>query len=131
MALTQLASVDQLNLSHSIPFGLVTILVITNMWPHEDVANFLSWRAFARIDFIGSATLLCSSGLLVFALQQAGSRSCAWLSAPIISSLGVSALCWIGFVWWEVILETTEHRNIEPIFPMRLMLRRVYAAGLT
>lgn len=114
----------------SIPFGLVAILVITNLWPRENVENFLSWRAFTRIDFVGSATLICSSGLLVFALQQAGSQVYSWMSVPIVTALVVSAVTWVAFVWWEVILELKNMRGIDPIFPIRLMARRVYAAGL-
>lgn len=108
----------------------MTILVITHFWPNEDVDDFLSRRALSRIDFIGGATLICSSGLLVFALQQGGSRTFSWLSAPIITALVVSAVAWIGFVWWEMVLEIKKLRSIEPIFPLRLLLRRVYTAGL-
>ncbi|KAI9163270.1 putative MFS-type transporter C16A3.17c [Paramyrothecium foliicola] len=114
----------------NIPFGLVTILIITNFWPHENVAHLLSWKAFTSIDFIGSITLLCSSGFLVFAVQQAGSQASSWSSPSIVSALVVSALSWIAFIWWEVLLETKHYSHIEPIFPIRLMLRRVYSAGL-
>lgn len=116
----------------SIPFGLIAILTITNLWPHEEVAHFFSWRAFVSIDFLGSATLLASSGFLVFAIQQAGSETFAWGSSEIISALAISGVSWFVFVWWEVYLETKPKplRNIEPIFPIRLMLRRVYSAGL-
>lgn len=114
----------------SIPFGLATILAITNLWPHEDVAHIFSWKAFTSIDFIGSATLLSSSGFLVFAVQQAGSQTFSWGSPEIISALAISGVSWIVFVCWEVFLETKPHRRIEPIFPIRLMLRRVYSAGL-
>ncbi|UZP37775.1 hypothetical protein NXS19_005591 [Fusarium pseudograminearum] len=114
----------------NIPFGLIAILTITNFWPHEEVAHFFSWRAFVSIDFIGSATLLASSGFLVFAIQQAGSETFAWGSPEIISALAVSAVSCFIFMWWEVYLETKPLRNIEPIFPIRLMLRRVYSAGL-
>ncbi|KAH6894148.1 major facilitator superfamily domain-containing protein [Thelonectria olida] len=114
----------------NIPFGLVTILCITNFWPQEDAEHFFSWGAFRRIDFIGSATLLSSSGFLVFAIQQAGSQTFEWKSPEIISALAISGLSWIIFVWWEVFLEMKAYRRIEPIFPIRLMLRRVYSAGL-
>jgi hypothetical protein len=114
----------------SIPFGLVTILAITNLWPPEDVAHIFSWRAFISIDFIGSVTLLCSSGLFVFAVQQAGSQTYAWQSPEIISTFVVSGLCWGGFVWWEIVLESKRYPHIEPVFPLRLIFRRVYSAGL-
>ncbi|KAK7420631.1 hypothetical protein QQX98_002625 [Neonectria punicea] len=113
----------------NIPFGLVTILCITNFWPPEEVAPFFSWKTFTSIDFIGSATLLSSSGFLVFAVQQAGSQTYAWKSPEIISALAISGVSWVVFVWWEVLLETKTYRRVEPIFPIRLMLRRVYSAG--
>lgn len=116
--------------TYSIPFGLVAILVITNLWPQEDGANFLSWDAFTAIDFIGSATLLCASGFLVFAVQQAGSRTYAWGSALIVSALLISGFSWITFVWWEMFLDSKTSNHIEPIFPIRLALQRVYSASL-
>lgn len=114
----------------SIPCGLITILALTNFWPEENVAHLLSWSAFTRIDFLGSVSLLCSSGLLVFSIQQAGSQAFAWSSPVIISTLILSALCWIVFASWETFLEHRRFRNVEPIFPIRLMSRRVYVAGL-
>ncbi|PHH65204.1 hypothetical protein CDD81_3063 [Ophiocordyceps australis] len=114
----------------NVPFGLVMILAITNFWPQEDVAHMLSGSAFSRIDFIGSAALICSSGFLVFAIQQGGSQSFAWNSPEIISTFTLSGVCWIIFIGWEVFLENKTFRNVEPIFPIRLVTRRVYAAGL-
>ncbi|KAL7962558.1 major facilitator superfamily domain-containing protein [Trichoderma compactum] len=114
----------------NIPFGLVAILAITSFWPLEDVSHLLSWEAFASIDFIGSATLLCSSSLLVFAIQQAGSQTFAWSSPVIISALVISGVSWAAFIYWEVVLDSKRHRHIEPIFPIRLMLHRVYASSL-
>jgi hypothetical protein len=114
----------------SIPFGLVAILIIANFWPHENVAGILSWKAFTSIDFVGSTTLLTSSGFLVFAIQQAGSQTFEWGSVAIISALIISGVSWIAFVLWEVLLEMNKFPHIEPIFPIRLMLRRVYASGL-
>ncbi|KAK2608455.1 hypothetical protein QQS21_003025 [Conoideocrella luteorostrata] len=114
----------------NIPFGLVTILAITNFWPQENVADLLSWTAFKSIDFLGGSTLLCSSGFLVFAMQQAGSQALVWNSPEIIVSFVISALCFITFITWEMHLARQRHRHVEPIFPIQLMGKRVYAAGL-
>ncbi|KAG5984486.1 hypothetical protein E4U55_004610 [Claviceps digitariae] len=114
----------------SVPCGLVTILAITNLWPQENVADLLSWSAFRSIDFLGSVTLLSSSGFLVFAMQQAGSQALAWNSAAIIASFIISILSWLVFILWEVHLARKRHRHIEPIFPIQLIGKRVYAAGL-
>ncbi|XP_044721573.1 major facilitator superfamily domain-containing protein [Hirsutella rhossiliensis] len=114
----------------NIPCGLVTMLAITNFWPREEAVHLLSWRGFSRIDFIGSAALICSSGFLVYALQQGGSQSSAWNSPEIVSTFVLSGICWIVFVGWEVFLDKKRFGSVEPIFPIRLMCRRVYAAGL-
>lgn len=106
------------------------MLAITNFWPPEKAAHMLSWQAFTSIDFIGSVTLLCSSGLLVFAIQQAGSQIYAWSSPEIIITLTISAICWMLFVLWQILLELKMYGGIQPIFPIRLMRRRVYFAGL-
>jgi hypothetical protein len=108
----------------------VTIVAITNLWPDEQVSSLFSWQAFKKIDFLGGVALLCSSGLLVFAVQQAGSQTFSWDSAAIVSTLAISALSWIVFVAWEVRLEIQQIKDIEPIFPIRMMLNRVYTAGL-
>ncbi|KAG6066762.1 hypothetical protein E4U32_005409 [Claviceps aff. humidiphila group G2b] len=114
----------------NVPCGLITILVITSFWPQERVADLLSWSAFRSIDFLGSAMLISSSGFLVFAMQQAGSQVLAWNSPGIIISFIVSILSWLTFILWEIHLARKRHRHIEPIFPIHLMGKRVYAAGL-
>ena len=93
------------------------------------VAHLLSWKAFTRIDFVGGATLFCSSAFLVFSIQQAGSQTFDWNSPEIISTFVLSGVSWILFVGWEIHLDNKRFGNVEPIFPMRLMTRRVYVAG--
>ncbi|KJZ75925.1 hypothetical protein HIM_04749 [Hirsutella minnesotensis 3608] len=114
----------------NIPCGLVTMLAITNFWPQEEAAHLLSWRGLSRIDFIGSVALVCSSGFLVYALQQGGSQSSAWSAPEIIITFVLSGIGWVVFVSWEIFLDKHRFRNVEPIFPIRLMSRRVYVAGL-
>ncbi|GAB0133498.1 hypothetical protein EsDP_00001905 [Epichloe bromicola] len=114
----------------NVPCGLVTILIITNFWPQENVADLLSWTAFRSIDFLGSATMLSSSGFLVFAMQQAGSQALAWNSPEIIVSFILAIVSWLIFILWEVHLARKRHRHVEPIFPIQLIGKRVYAAGL-
>lgn len=71
--------------SISFPSGLVAMLMITNFWPTEEVEHMLCWKASATIGFIGG--ILCSSGLLVVAVQQAGSQACNWNSPAIVTAL--------------------------------------------
>ena len=41
-----------------------------------------------------------------------------------------ATLSWVAFVAWEVKLATRQSSRIEPIFPIKLVLSRVYSAGL-
>lgn len=114
----------------SIPFGLVTIVSLATFWPEEEVSGVFSWKSFKRIDFIGSATLLCSSGLLVFAIQQAGAQTFPWNSPAIITALVISFFSGLTFAIWEWKLDHRADKRVEPIFPVKLMHNRVYAAAL-
>ncbi|PFH61700.1 hypothetical protein XA68_16500 [Ophiocordyceps unilateralis] len=114
----------------NIPCGLVTTMAISNFWPQEDAAHLLSRKGLSRVDFIGSAALVCSSGCLVYAIQQGGSQSSAWGSPEVITTFVLSGISCLVFVGWEVFLEKRRFGNVEPIFPIRLMGRRVYVAGL-
>ncbi|PHH89368.1 hypothetical protein CDD83_6190 [Cordyceps sp. RAO-2017] len=114
----------------NIPCGLVTMMAITNSWPREDAAHLLSRKGLSRVDFIGSAALVCSSGFLVYAIQQGGSQSSRWDSPEVVVTFVLSAVGWLVFVGWEAFLEKRQFWKVEPIFPMRLMGRRVYTAGL-
>lgn len=82
-----------------------------------------SGNAFKRVDTLGAFLVLAASVLLVFALEEGGSRY-AWNSAAVISSLTLSCVAWVGFVVWEVWLERSNAVQ-EPIFPMRLLKSRV------
>ncbi|OAQ86171.1 MFS multidrug transporter [Purpureocillium lilacinum] len=114
----------------NLPCGLVTLLPIAYCWPAESVDSLISWRSFTRIDFLGSASLFCSSSLLIFAIQQAGSETYAWDSDVVIAALTLSSVCCVGFVAWETFLSSKKFGRVEPIFPMRLVGLRVYVAGL-
>ena len=105
-------------------------MALSNLWPDENVAHMLSWHAFTSIDFIGGVSLLCGCGFLVFALQQAGSQALAWDSLAIILSFIVSGVSCLIFAGWETYLAHKRYRHVEPIFPIELMKRRPYAAGL-
>jgi hypothetical protein len=74
--------------------------------------------------------MLSSSGFLVFAMQQAGSQALAWNSPEIIVSFILAIVSWLIFILWEVHLARKRHRHVEPIFPIQLIGKRVYAAGL-
>jgi hypothetical protein len=75
--------------------------------------------------------MLTASILLVFALEEAGTRY-AWGSVPIIVTLVVAVGCWVGFVGWEIGLERWKLKGwrAEPIFPMRLLKDRILVGML-
>ncbi|RDA91221.1 hypothetical protein CP533_3409 [Ophiocordyceps camponoti-saundersi (nom. inval.)] len=114
----------------NIPCGLVTTMAIANFWPQEYAAHLLSRKGLSRVDFIGSAALVCSSGCLVYAIQQGGSQSSAWGSPEVIATFVMASISCLVFIGWEVFLDKRRFHNVEPIFPIRLMGRRVYVAGL-
>jgi hypothetical protein len=86
---------------------------------------------FGRIDLLGCFLMLGASILVVFALEEAGTRY-SWGSAAIVGSLVVAAVAWGGFVGWEVWIEWKQKGSgrQEPIFPMRHLKSRVLAGML-
>jgi hypothetical protein len=79
--------------------------------------------AFQRLDLFGAALMLVASILLVYALEEAGTRF-SWDSAAIVCPLIVGILSWLLFVYYEVMLEKKKKVK-EPIFPMRLLKSRM------
>ncbi|KKF93399.1 putative transporter C3H1.06c [Ceratocystis platani] len=78
----------------NIPAGMAVSLLLTLSWPVSlrEIDSPLSrytWTSFTSIDFVGSGTLLCSSCLMIFALQQAGSGVSMWDSPGILLGLGL------------------------------------------
>jgi hypothetical protein len=100
-------------------------------WP-DNRRRHLTWRdAFAKIDFIGNILLVSASALLVFAMQQAGSLAVDWTDPEIVVTLVFSGLSWLGLSTWEILLGTRLQRlRVEPIFPVRLALKKAYVSGL-
>jgi MFS family permease len=91
--------------------------------------NRFTISSFKRLDLIGSGLMLAASILLVFALEEAGSRY-AWASGVILGTLLVSVVAWAAFVGWEILIDKRRTMTAEPIFPMRLLKRRVVAGML-
>jgi asparagine N-glycosylation enzyme membrane subunit Stt3 len=104
------------NESSSAPAGaaataLIIFFLPSDFFPSEPGAHPLNLlkrfrsrftlTAFRRLDLIGVVLMLAASILLVFALEEAGTRY-AWGSVPIIVTLVVAVGCWVGFVGWEI-----------------------------
>lgn len=92
----------------------------------------MTWQdTLVKIDFIGNVLLISGSALLVFAMQQAGSLVADWRDPEIVVTLLFSALSWFGLCTWEILLGTRLRRlRVEPIFPIRLALKKAYVSGL-
>lgn len=73
---------------------------------------------------MGSFLGLTASVLLVFALEQAGSRY-AWNSAAIVTTLTLLGLLGLSFIGWEKFIGRGRIVQ-EPIFPLRLMRSRLF-----
>ncbi|PGH09842.1 hypothetical protein GX51_00529 [Blastomyces parvus] len=86
----------------------------------------VSKSALKRVDVIGVVLLLASSILLVFALEEAGTRY-SWSNAVIITTFSLAGIAGILFVFWELFLEKSTSLQ-EPVFPLRLLKNRVLAA---
>lgn len=84
--------------------------------------------AFRRLDLLGASLMLAASILLVYSLEEAGTRH-PWRSVAIIAPLVVAIVSWIAFVQYEVVLEVKK-KDQEPIFPMRLLKDRMLAGML-
>jgi len=83
-----------------------------------------SRRTWNRVDLLGAFMSLAASILLVFGLQEAGVKD-RWRSGAIISTLVLSGVLWIGFLWWERRVELRKGA-CEPMFPWRLACNRFF-----
>lgn len=116
------------NMSNSVPVGVTTVVALYLAWPPEARARQTGWHTIRRIDFIGNIAVVSASSLLVFCLQEAGAYTYAWDSPAIVVSLSIASLSWVIFFTWEAYLDFRPFSPIEPILPMRLFFRRVYAS---
>lgn len=115
----------------NVPAGVCAIIAIMLAWPRSSRSLLITKTSLRHIDYFGALLLLSGSLLLVFALEQAGSMTYAWSSPLIVTTLTVSALCWVGFALWIWFL-TTKHStsSIKPILSTRLFTSRVMAFTL-
>ena len=68
--------------------------------------------------------------MFVFALEQGGAQY-PWDSAAIVASFVVAGICWAAFGVWETCLtKSIDGVSMWPIFPTRLLQRRVVSAAL-
>ena len=92
------------------------------------------WQTFTRksvkrLDFLGVFLNLAASILLVFALEEGGSRF-PWSDATIIVIFVLSGITWIAFIGWEAIVGRLTDNVQEAIFPLRLVNDRIFVGLL-
>ncbi|KAI0379177.1 MFS general substrate transporter [Hypomontagnella monticulosa] len=112
----------------NVPAGVAVVVALYLASPPEIVMYQRGWSSIRKIDFVGNITIVSACSLLVFSLQEAGAYTYAWDSPVIVAALSVASLSWVFFFSWETYLGLKRFTRIEPIFPLRLFLRRVYAS---
>ncbi|MCH6265982.1 MDR family MFS transporter [Neobacillus citreus] len=99
----------------NIPLGLVSIILIVRYY-HESLQH-----SKLKIDWLGAVTLVISVVSLMFALELGG-KEYDWNSALIIS-------LFVSFVVFFVAFFIAEFKAAEPILPLWLFKRRLFAAS--
>ena len=117
----------------SVPLGTPAMIVVPLFWPKERHRNIR--HGLLHMDWAGIFLLLASSLLLIVGLQQGGLTDKSWGHPIVTVSLTVAAVAWIAFSIWEVGIGFrwelfAKLNGVEPVFPVRLAARRVYAAAL-
>ncbi|KAJ4264444.1 hypothetical protein NW762_005644 [Fusarium torreyae] len=122
----------------NVPGGVLAIVLVTFFLPASEESKNISILKvlrskvkrsnWARIDVLGIILLLAASVLLVFALEQGGTRY-PWRSAAIIATLALSVACFIAFGFWEVHVEHSPGKQ-EPVFPPSICKQRISSAML-
>lgn len=84
--------------------------------------------AWARLDVLGMSLLLASSVLLIFALEEGGTRF-QWGSGAIVSTLVLAIILGAAFAAWEVHAERSSG-PIEAVFPPSIAKDRLLGAML-
>ncbi|KAJ3459547.1 hypothetical protein FSOLCH5_014008 [Fusarium solani] len=122
----------------NIPGGAVAFVLVAIFLPPSEASAQLPLRQvlrskvqrsnWVRVDIVGMVFLLAASVLLVFALEEGGTRY-PWKSAVVISTLVLAIVLSIAFGFWEVFLEKSNWRQ-EPVFPPSICKDRLSAAML-
>ncbi|RMJ18545.1 hypothetical protein BHE90_000413 [Fusarium euwallaceae] len=122
----------------NIPGGAVAFVLVAIFLPsseasaHQPLRQVLRSKVqrsnWVRVDIVGMVFLLAASVLLVFALEEGGTRY-PWKSAVVISTLVLAVVLSVAFGFWEVFLEKSTWRQ-EPVFPPSICKDRLSAAML-
>ena len=115
----------------NLPVGGVALAIFLVLWPRQPSQRRASvLQQLQSIDFLGAALLLVATVLLVYALQQAGTRHVTWHSATVIASLTVAGAAFVSFVLWETLIERHSDWRLVEIFPVRVFRDRVMSGAI-
>ncbi len=114
---------------HSVPVGGLFIVTIFMAWPASSDTNTWSWSTLLSLDYLGIVLILSASILHVYGFEAAGSMEHDWSSPIVLSMVVVAGVCWLLFFGWELLLARGKLGKVEPIFPVRIIKRRVMAAN--
>ena len=127
-----------LGLCRSVPGGIISFLLVAIYLPSSEASSKVSLRTslrnkfrrstLVRIDFLGMFLSLASSILLVFALEEGGTRY-SWNNPAVLATLVISLVLGIVFVVWEIYIDKPSVVQ-EPVFPPSLLKNRLLAAML-
>ncbi|GFF74437.1 MFS general substrate transporter [Aspergillus lentulus] len=122
----------------NLPGGLAALILVVCCLPTSETSSRLTFRErlrtklskskCARVDTCGMFLLLASSVLIVFALEEGGSRY-PWDSAAIIVPFVLAIIAAVVLAIWEVSLERKGSVQ-EPVFPPSILKNRLLAAML-
>ncbi|KAM0082099.1 hypothetical protein ACKRZS_005710 [Fusarium odoratissimum] len=122
----------------NLPGGAIAFVMVCFFLPASEESSSLSLLKvlrskvrrsnWVRIDVLGIILLLAASVLLVFALEEGGTRY-SWGNAIVIATLVLAVVLFIAFGFWEVYVEKSPSKQ-EPVFPPSICKDRISSAML-
>ncbi|KAF4338017.1 major facilitator superfamily transporter [Fusarium beomiforme] len=122
----------------NVPGGVIAFVMVCFFLPASEESSNLSLvkvlrskvrrSNWVRIDVLGIVLLLAASVLLVFALEEGGTRY-SWSSSVVISTLVIAIVLFVAFGFWEVHVESSTSKQ-EPVFPPSICKDRISSAML-
>ncbi|KZF22095.1 drug resistance transporter EmrB/QacA subfamily [Xylona heveae TC161] len=122
----------------NVPGGLISLVAISWCLPTSEATSRLAFEdrlqnkfarsALIRVDYFGMFLLLASSVLLVFALEEGGTRY-PWNSATVVTTLVIAVLAGILFALWEIYIDNDKTVQ-EPVFPPSILKDRLLSMML-
>ncbi|RDL37716.1 MFS general substrate transporter [Venustampulla echinocandica] len=114
----------------NVPTGVIVFGLVWWIFPVSIGQQKFSRGLLAQVDWVGVVLSLTASLCLLIPLEEGGSEF-AWSSILIVLLLAVSGISWVGFAIWEWLVTRREAVwKILPIFPFRLVQRRVIGATI-